>query len=239
MPEAPIQPGLLKALLAFSTEAPKLRKDATNPHYRSKYTPLDTIVEQVGPLLQKHQLIWTTLPVNGESGPALLYRLAHVPTGETLDGTMPLLLGKADSQGLGSAITYARRYSLCAVLNLVADEDDDGNAARPAGASSAATTRPSATEPASESQLKYLKSLVKQHNPPEQTLRLMLRDVDADGVDPTQAGWSKALKKDQASGLIERFKSGTLPTGESDIPSDLDEVPSSVAEEAGDLPWGE
>lgn len=42
---------------------------------------------------------------------------------------MPLLLSEHDSQGLGSAVTYARRYSISAVLNLVADDDDDGNQA--------------------------------------------------------------------------------------------------------------
>jgi ERF superfamily protein len=223
MPET--GPGLLEAMLAFSTEAPKLRKDATNPHFRSKYTPLDTIVEQVAPLLQKHQLVWTTLPVNGEHGPALFYRLSHVPSGETLDGTMPLLLGKNDSQGLGSAITYARRYSLCAVLNLVGDEDDDGHAASSPASSSGLPRRVSSTDPASDAQLRMLKGLISKEKPSEKTLRLMLEDVHAAGVDPTVDGWSKALKKDQASGLIERFKSGTLPTGESDIP--FDEVASS------------
>lgn len=109
----------------------------------------------------------------------------------------------------------------------------------PADAAQLPSAPVSSTEPASEAQLKYLKRLIGQHKPSEQTLRIMLVDVDADGVDPTKTGWSKALKKDQASGLIERFKSGTLPTGESDIPSDEDEVPSSVAEEAGDLPWSE
>jgi hypothetical protein len=44
---------------------------------------------------------------------------------------------------------------------------------------------------------------------------------------------------DQVSQLIEVLKGGILPTGESDIPSDPDPVPSSVAEEAGDLPWSE
>jgi hypothetical protein len=43
---------------------------------------------------------------------------------------MQLLLSKNDAQGQGSAITYARRYALCAVLNLVADDDDDGQQGR-------------------------------------------------------------------------------------------------------------
>lgn len=223
---ADVETHLLTALLNVQAEAPKLRKDATNPHFRSKYTPLDTIVETVGPLLKKHGLVWMTLPVSNEHGqPALFYRLAHAKSGEQISGTMPLLLGKPDSQGLGSAITYARRYSLCAVLNLVGDEDDDGHAASAAGASYGGSARPSATAAATPAQLKFLKGQITKLQPSERTLRLMLEDVHADGVDPTKPGWSQALTKDQASGLIERFKSGTLPTGESDIP--FDEVEAS------------
>lgn len=122
---------LLAALWAVQQEAPTLPKDATNPHFKSNYTPLDTIVEKIGPILSRHGLVWTALPCRDEQGePALRYRLAHVATGESLEGLMPLLLGKADSQGMGAAITYARRYSLCAVLNLVADDDDDGERTR-------------------------------------------------------------------------------------------------------------
>jgi len=218
-------PSLLEAVLAFQAEAPTLPKDAINPHFRSKYTPLDTIVETIRPLLGKHGLVWMTLPVSSEGRPALFYRLAHAKTGEQISGTMPLLLGKEDSQGLGSAITYARRYSLCAVLNLVADDDDDGNAASPAGASSAPSGRVSSTDAATPAQLKFLRSQITQQKPPEQTLRIMLTDAGADGVDPTKPGWASSLKKDQASQLIERFKSGTLPTNESDIP--FDEVEAS------------
>lgn len=210
---------LLGAMLALQAEAPKLHRDATNPHFRNRYASLDGIVETVNPLLQKCGLVWTTLPVSDEHGqPALYYRLAHAESGEQIAGTMPLLLTKNDSQGMGSAITYARRYSLCAVLNLVADEDDDGNEA-----SSGPTGRVSSSAPPSEKQLDFLKSLVKRNNPGEQVLRAMLKAVDADGVDPTAAGWSKALKRDQVSQLIEIFKSGSLPTGTSDIPSDAGE----------------
>lgn len=125
---------LLDALWAVQSEAPTLPKDKTNPHFKSKYTPLDTMVEKIGPILSQHGLVWTTLPCRDEQGePALRYRLAHVASGEELEGLMPLMLGKADSQGMGAAITYARRYSLAAVLNLVADEDDDGERTRQTG----------------------------------------------------------------------------------------------------------
>jgi hypothetical protein len=82
--------GLLSALLAFQHEAPKLRKAGENPHFRSRFVTLDTIVETVGPLLNKHGLVWTTLPGRDSTGePALHYRLAHASTGEALDGCIP------------------------------------------------------------------------------------------------------------------------------------------------------
>lgn len=139
----PTKDGLLAAMLAVQAEAPTLPKDKVNPHFKSKFTPLDTIVETIKPLLCKHGLVWSTLPCADEHGrPALRYRLAHVATGEALEDVMPLLLVKADPQGQGSAITYARRYTLCAVLNLVADDDDDGSAGSRSAANGTATAPP-------------------------------------------------------------------------------------------------
>lgn len=128
--EAHPQLAMLKALAAAKTDMPVLPKDKTNPHFKSKYTSLDILVEKVEPVLEAHGLVWTTMPgFLVDCGPVLHYQLLHVESGGGIEGTMPLLLAKKDPQGQGSAITYARRYALCAVLNLVADEDDDGNSA--------------------------------------------------------------------------------------------------------------
>jgi len=116
------------AVLALQGEIGTLQKNALNPHFRSKYLSLDALVEHVQPLLTKHGLIWITLPI-GNDGPRLEYHLIHAETGADIAGSMPLLLEKQNAQGLGSAITYARRYALCAVLNIVADVDDDGEKA--------------------------------------------------------------------------------------------------------------
>ena len=126
------------ALLAVQAEAPTLQKSSINPHFKSKFVPLDAVHEAVMPLLNKNGLAWVTLPGVSEGGnPVLRYRLIHAATGEEVTGTMPLLPTKQDPQGQGSAITYARRYSLMAVLGLVADEDDDGNKASEGGPSKA------------------------------------------------------------------------------------------------------
>jgi ERF superfamily len=120
----------MSALLAVQKEAPKLQKDGVNPHFKNKYVPLDSLMEAITPVLTGHGLVWITLPCRDEQGePALRYRLVHVESGEEITETMPLLLKAEDPQGQGSAITYARRYSLMALLGLVANDDDDGKAA--------------------------------------------------------------------------------------------------------------
>jgi len=117
------------AVLALQGEIGTLQKNALNPHFKSRYLSLDALVEHVQPLLTKHGLIWITFPLSEDGAPALQYCLTHAESGDTVSATMPLLLEKQNAQGLGSAITYARRYALCAVLNIVADVDDDGEKA--------------------------------------------------------------------------------------------------------------
>lgn len=232
--------GLLDAVLAVQAEVTTLPKDKINPAYRgSKYTPLDTIVEIVGPLLNKHGLVWMTKPCRDEDGaPALSYVLAHAPSGEREEGTMPLLLDKTNAQGQGSAITYARRYSLCAVLNLVADDDDDGNdaAANAAGSSASSRTMSNASGPPTAPQLKLLKKLVTENKPPERTMRAMLDHVGAQEVD-YGAGWTDKISKQQTSDLIEIFKSGSLPDPDArDVPTD--DVPQAPpVGDQSDLPF--
>jgi hypothetical protein len=122
---------LAAALLAFQKEAPSLAKDGRGNF--GKYVTFDGIMERVRPVLCKHGLVITQTPsfvMDGTGGvvPALTTRLMH-ESGEFIEDKMMLLLDKQHSQGLGSALTYARRYAITAFLALVADEDDDGQAA--------------------------------------------------------------------------------------------------------------
>lgn len=128
-------PSLMNAILAAQAAAPTLPKDKVNPHFGSRFTGLETVTETIGPILREQGLVWLTLPGRDAQGnPVLHYQLVLARTGEAVGGAMGLLLSKGDMQGLGSAITYARRYALCAILGLVGDEDDDGNAAVSGGA---------------------------------------------------------------------------------------------------------
>ncbi len=122
---------LLTALLKVQRELPRLslKKTGKNPAFRSSYLTLDGLHDAILPLLNDCGLVWTALPTTGPEGPVLVYKLLHVSSGEGISGEMPLMLDKQNSQGLGSAITYARRYSLLSVIGAVGDSDDDGEAA--------------------------------------------------------------------------------------------------------------
>jgi hypothetical protein len=79
------------------------------------------------PLLGENGLAWVTRPTIVADRFVLVYELLHT-SGEKISGEYPLP-ANGSPQALGSAITYARRYCLCAVTGVAADDDDDGQAA--------------------------------------------------------------------------------------------------------------
>lgn len=104
-------------------------KEADNPYFKSKYLDYPSLIATVKPVLHKHGFVWFTVPgfISGE--PTLKYILMY-KTGEiAVEGSMLLSAKGVTPQDQGGAITYARRYSLTAVLDIAADEDDDGNKA--------------------------------------------------------------------------------------------------------------
>jgi hypothetical protein len=120
---------LFKALSQFQEEVPTIKKESSNPFFKSKYAGLDTIIPVINPLLKKNGLVVTQYPMSIEGKTYLHTVLAHIESGEQIESKMELLLVKQDPQGQGSAITYARRYSIVAILGLNTEEDDDGNKA--------------------------------------------------------------------------------------------------------------
>jgi hypothetical protein len=109
-------------------------KTNTNPHFKSKYAGLDACVEAVIDALHKHGIGLMQRTLHCESGVTVETVFIHT-SGETMSsGPLHVPASKADPQGYGSALTYARRYSLMAACG-IAPEDDDGNAAsKPASA---------------------------------------------------------------------------------------------------------
>jgi hypothetical protein len=109
---------------------PGLQRDKINPHFGSSYLSLEGLMGSILPVLNDNGLLLTQFTTSLEDGGGgLRTRITHAETGEFVEDTMPLIMDKQTAQAQGSAITYARRYSIMALLGLVADEDDDGNAA--------------------------------------------------------------------------------------------------------------
>ena len=108
-------------------------KDAKNPHFKSSYASLAGSLAAVEPALLAHGIALIQRTFEDATGVTVETVLVH-ESGETLEcGRLHLPAVKQDAQGYGSALTYARRYSLMAALG-IAPEDDDGNAASAATA---------------------------------------------------------------------------------------------------------
>lgn len=116
--------------LKAQSEFPKLQKDGENPHFRSSFITLDNLLAKVLPVLNKNGLMMMQGVTTLDGQPALKTMITDGT--DVVETTMLLMMKSNDPQGQGSAITYARRYSLMAILGLAAGEDDDGNAANEA-----------------------------------------------------------------------------------------------------------
>ena len=124
---------LSKAMLIVQQQLQPAIKDAKNPFIGNEYATLNSVMESCRSLLSAQGIWLTQLPCPapvelGTGHIGLETRLIHAESGQWISSTAIIPLPKNDPQGMGSAITYARRYSLCAILGIVT-EDDDGNAA--------------------------------------------------------------------------------------------------------------
>ncbi|WP_165610954.1 ERF family protein [Mycobacteroides chelonae] len=157
MSEAVKHTTLAEALVAFQAEVGFVAKDTQNPFFKSKYADLPAVMREAQPVLAKHGLAVSQLPsffnADGQIYDTLRTVVIH-ESGQEVESTMVLHPVKNDPQAHGSAITYARRYAYMAALGLVADVDDDGNAAsasakaapRKAAPKKAAPANPEAAE---------------------------------------------------------------------------------------------
>lgn len=101
-------------------------KDKTNPHFRSDYADLASVLSAIRDPLSKNDLSISQLP----DGNNLVTILMH-KSGQWLSSTTPILTTKNDAQGYGSGITYARRYALASIAGIAQDDDDANEASAP------------------------------------------------------------------------------------------------------------
>jgi len=120
-----IASAFVKAKKAFS---PAL-KTSTNPAFRSKYADLGACLEAVNDALLDNGIAVAQETTEDQTGVTVETVFVH-ESGETMRfGKLHVPAAKQDPQGYGSALTYARRYSLMAACGIAPEEDDDGNAA--------------------------------------------------------------------------------------------------------------
>jgi hypothetical protein len=118
---------LAAALAAAQKEVKNAVPNADNPFFKSKYADLETLKAACVPALNKHDIAVIQAPVAIDGKVGVITRLMH-KSGQWIEGDLLLPCSKQDAQAYGSAVSYARRYTLAAFCG-VATTDDDGNAA--------------------------------------------------------------------------------------------------------------
>lgn len=115
---------LAKAQGAMSAAA----KSNTNPHFKSKYADLASVWDAIREPLSRNELA-VLQPVTTDGATVTITTILAHASGEFISEVLTLTAAQPTAQGVGSAITYGRRYGLSSMLGVAADEDDDGNAA--------------------------------------------------------------------------------------------------------------
>lgn len=118
-----------KALCLAQQQMKPAIKDSTNPHFRSKYSDLSSIWESIRtPVTSNGLSIWQDV-TTCEKSVSVTTRVTHI-SGQWVEfGPLSIPLIKQDAQSIGSAISYGKRYALCAAVGVVSDDDDDGEKA--------------------------------------------------------------------------------------------------------------
>lgn len=119
-----------KAFAKAQQEMKQPLKDANNPFFKSKYVPLENVVEAITESASKNGLSFTQFPSSDEAGNVTVGTLVMHSSGEWIEyDPIKMKPVKNDPQSIGSAITYAKRYALSAIFGITSDQDDDGNEA--------------------------------------------------------------------------------------------------------------
>jgi hypothetical protein len=191
---SPMLQELAAALAAAQREMNNPRLDSVNPHFKSRFASLAGVRDCVREPLARHGLSYVQLLGSSADMVTCETVLMH-KSGQWISGTFGVAPTKRDPQGMGSAATYARRYSLMAIVGVVGDDDDDGNA------SSAPASRPAQADDA-ESRL-ILDSL---------------REAALDGIEALQARF-RAIPKGAALSAVWAAHGDSLKATAAKVPA--------------------
>jgi len=198
------------ALAAAQSELPSAIKKSINPHLRNRYADINSIYEAIRDVLPRHGLavVQTMLPTDG-SRAHVRTTLAH-KSGQWFAGECVMPLDRqGGAQGMGSAITYARRYSLAAIVGVVADEDDDANAAQ--GRTSKAQVQQAREQakannpnPATPAQLKALATILSKRHGDDREARIR----EMEGFVGRKLTSCNELTKDEIADFLDAVQNG-------------------------------
>jgi hypothetical protein len=187
---------LAKALAAAQGEMTSASKDATNPHFKSRYATLASVWDAIRGPLSRNGLSVSQVLETPDAGSGVIVRtmLLH-SSGQWIASryVMPIP-DKLTPQAVGSAITYARRYALSAIVGIAPDDDDDGNGASGKDADVTKDKQPEPQKPATKPQDPPAKKTL--HGP-------LLAFLDA-------FHWPDEHKKDFAARLVKPYET-TIP----------------------------
>jgi hypothetical protein len=123
--------GIAKALVQAQKEFGPALKSSTNPHFRTKYANLAICVDAVIDALNNNSIMLTQKTSMCEDGVIVETIFLHESGEQISSGPLHVPAPKHDPQGYGSALTYARRYSLMTACGLAPEDDDGNHASRP------------------------------------------------------------------------------------------------------------
>ena len=177
---------LAKAIALSQVEVENATKDTKNEFFKSKYADLAAVLNVIRPVFSKHNIAIVQLPSFAAPIASVETMLIH-ESGEFISSVCSAPVGKQDAQGIGSAITYLRRYSLAAMCG-VAQEDDDGNGASDKDKPKQPSNKPQPqTKPAPE-----VKKLSNDER--EMGVKDMKAAPDEAALKEALLGWHKAAK---------------------------------------------
>ena len=121
---------LAEAMIQVQQTLSPALKDAENTFTNSRYATLHSVMNACRDALLEHGVWLTQYPVSVEANQlGLVTKIVHAETGQWQASLLTMPLPKNDPQGYGSAMTYARRYGLSALVGIVTESDDDGEMA--------------------------------------------------------------------------------------------------------------
>jgi len=120
---------LSKALSKFQGQVKQPKKDGTNPHFRSQFITLDSVIQTINDTAPKFGLSFLQFPLNSDDKVGVKTIILH-ESGEYIEGD-PVFVKpqKFDAQALGAVVTYLRRYSLASIFGIASELDDDAEGA--------------------------------------------------------------------------------------------------------------